>query len=114
MQTLAAGQLREKVVFQQRAAARDEFGQAGTAWEDRVTCFADIRELIGRSALEAGVPENLHGVKIAVRGTAKTRAITVTDRVLLRGQSAAVRSVMQRDRHGQIVDVLAFIGGVET
>lgn len=114
MDVLSAGMLNEQVTFERRGGDADEYGNEEPEWEPRLTAWANVRELLGRSAIEAGIPENTRGIKIGLRGTPESRAIDIADRCRVRGQYGAVRSVIERDHRGQIVDVLVVMGGIDT
>lgn len=112
MQSLSAGALRDRVRFDMRSGGTDAYGNPATGWTLRGYLWASVRELIGRSAEEAGIPSNRHGARIAVRNRGIAKQVEVTDRVTFRGKTASIKSVIQRDATGEILDLLVEIEGV--
>lgn len=80
---IAAGDLRERITFQQRAAGQDSLGAPNGAWADVVTLSAKAEPLSGREYFAAGQMQ----ASIDVRFTIRYRTgLSETMRVVWRGE----------------------------
>lgn len=72
----SAGQLTERVSFEQKGNAPDGYGGTTTAFVERFTCRAGFRHLRGGEAVLAGRLEGQHTLIIRVRASSLTEAVT--------------------------------------
>lgn len=101
------------VTFEMKVFADDTAKRTNNyTWDTRIQTWAAVRELIGRSTIEVGLPINKHNVKITIRGNPTTRQISIGDRCHYRGKTGAVINVAVRDDRGEIIDVLVSEEGV--
>lgn len=102
-----AGNLREKAVFKQLSAgAIDAYGNQYTGWVVRVTRMVDLIERVGREAIEGGALSDVVQATLRMRKDTATSAIKTSDMVTVRGNDWSVKSIVQLDRKGTILDVL--------
>ena len=98
---MSAGQRNKRVTFQRKIKAPDGGGGIGPGWTDLMKVSARFRPERGRERVESGrVSAELTGV-LTLRSSAKTRAITEADRVVIKGVPYQIRSIDnpdQRDR----------------
>lgn len=109
---MRAGQLREPVTFQRQSQSDepDETGNVKTGWSDILTVMADIRETPGKERLQAGRLEASRTATIRVRKSPQTSGIVEADRIVARGAKWNIRSIVQVDRQGRILEFLAETG----
>lgn len=80
---IRAGDLRERITIQARAAGADALGQESGAWADVATVFARAEPLTGREFFAAGQLQGELSVKFTIRHRTD---VAETMRVLWRGQ----------------------------
>lgn len=71
-----AGQLREKVEFQQRNSGADAFGGQFTTWAAQFEAAAEFSHLGGGEGVEAARIAGREVYKVKVRSNAQTRTVT--------------------------------------
>lgn len=64
---IAAGEMRERVELQQRAAGRDSLGQPNGAWSAVATVWAKVEQLRGREWFAAGQMQAETVVRFTIR-----------------------------------------------
>jgi head-tail adaptor len=102
-----AGVLREKAVFKKLAVGQvDQYGNTYTGWTDRVTRMVDLIERVGREAIEGGALSDVVQATLRLRKDSATDQIKTADMVTVRGHDWAVKSVVQLDRKGTMLDIL--------
>lgn len=102
-----AGVLREKAVFKQLVAGQiDQYGNTYTGWAERVTRMVDLIERVGREAIEGGALSDVVQATLRLRKDSATSQIRTADMVTVRGHDWAVKSVVQLDRKGTMLDIL--------
>lgn len=112
---MAAGELREKVAFDQRGTTEEDLGTPIDDWANVIAgVAARIRYLKGG---EQVIGQRLTGVQpvvITVRSSEATRAITTDYRArdVRKGQAYNIRSVTP-DETGAYIDLLCTIGDAD-
>lgn len=102
-----AGNLREKAIFKQLSVgAVDAYGNTYTGWVVRVTRMVDLIERVGREAIEGGALSDVVQATLRLRKDSATSAIKTSDMVTVRGKDWAVKSIVQLDRKGTMLDIL--------
>ena len=101
-----AGLFRDRITFQRMAATTDAYGNVTGAWADHASRSADFRERLGKEAIEGGALQDVGLVTMRLRSDSVTQAITVSDRVFARSQIWAIRSIMQADASGGVLEML--------
>jgi SPP1 family predicted phage head-tail adaptor len=77
----SAGQLTERVAFEQKGSASDGYGGTTTAFVAQFTCAAGFQHLRGGEAVQAARLQGQHTVIIRVRASSLTKAVTADWRV---------------------------------
>ena len=103
---MRAGNLRERVTFQRATTGDDGYGNVITGWADLVTVWADVRETLGRERVEAGRIEAAATATVRVRASAVTRGLTAADRLVARGWTWNIRSVVPIGNKRAALDIL--------
>ncbi len=94
------GQLDKRVTFRRRALVTRGGRQVPGDYADLFRAWGAWRPLTGRRLVEAGaVTDGIDGTLI-VRETARTRGLTVADRVIIAGYDFAIESVPIAHRSG--------------
>lgn len=96
---MEAGRLDKRVTFLRRVKVPGKPASRG----DFVVHFAvaaEFRPLSGRALAEAGSLTDAIEGTLVVRDTARTRGLTVADRVVIAGREMALASVPPSDRSG--------------
>lgn len=101
-----AGLMRDRVTFQRMAATSDEFGNTTGSWSNHFTRSAHLIERTGKESIEGGALSDVSTATLRVRKDAHTAALSAADRVIARGQTWAIRSVIQADNKGQMLEFL--------
>lgn len=101
-----AGLMRDRVTFQRMAATTDDFGNTTGSWSDHLTRSAHLIERIGKESIEGGAMADVSSATLRVRKDALTAALSAADRVVARGQTWAIRSIVQVDNKGQTLEFL--------
>lgn len=100
---MEAGRLDRRATFLRRAkvaAVPGKLPDSRAGFETLFTVAAEYRPLSGRALAEAGsLTDAIEGTLI-VRYTARTRKLTVADRVVVEGREMAIESVPPSDRSG--------------
>ena len=128
---MQAGKLRDRVTFQRKKGVAapqgspsgetdafgnplpptDEFGNVDAAFEDLFTVWADMLEHTGKERLAAGRIEAARTATIRVRRTVQTKTIAGSDRLLARGASWNILSVIRVGRDNAMIEFLCETGG---
>lgn len=88
---MRAGQLRERVTFQQKAGTSDVWGQPAEVWVDVMPpVAADVRFLSGLETVRAGERESIATGSVRVR----KRAISSAWRLVYKGLPYEVTAVL--------------------
>jgi len=101
-----SGLLRDRVTFQRMASTTDDYGNTTGAWADHAYRHADLRERLGKEAIEGGALQDVAAATMRVRSDAVTQAITAADRVIARGITWAIRSISQVDAKGEMLEMM--------
>lgn len=102
-----AGAFGERAVFQRLTeGAIDAYGNVYTGWADYGTRWADMRERIGKEAIEGGALTDVAMATMRCRADTITKAITAADRVNIRGYTWAIKNVTQIDSKNTIIEFL--------
>ena len=101
-----SGLFRDRITFQRMASTADAYGNFTGAWADHASRSADFRERLGKEAIEGGALQDVGLVTMRLRSDSVTQAITVSDRVTARSQTWAIRSIMQADASGEVLEML--------
>lgn len=102
-----AGRLRERVTIERlTAGAVDAYGNTYTGWSAVLTRWADIIERLGKEAVEQGALQDVVTATVRLRRDPDTKLITTADRMVARGATWAIRSVIQPDAKGELIEVL--------
>lgn len=80
---IAAGDLRERITLQARAAGQDSLGAPNGAWADVATVWAKAEPLTGREYFAAGQMQAATDVRFTIRYRAD---VVETMRVVWRGE----------------------------
>jgi SPP1 family predicted phage head-tail adaptor len=72
----SAGQLTERVAFEQKGSAPDGYGGTTTAYVEQFTCRAGFQHLRGGEAVQAARLQGQHTLIIRVRASSLTKAVT--------------------------------------
>lgn len=100
-----AGLLREIATFERlSSAAIDAYGNTYTGWATHGTRWADMRERMGKEAIEGGALADVGMATMRCRLDTFTGAITAADRVVIRGATWAIKNVTQVDAKGAMVE----------
>lgn len=103
-----AGKFREKVTFQSLIEGDvDQYGNSRTAWGNGIERFADIIERPGRERIEGGALAGVNTATLRVRSDNITQQIGTDWRIYMRGQFWDIESVIQVDRKGSILEIMA-------
>jgi SPP1 family predicted phage head-tail adaptor len=98
---IAAGELRHRIVIQDRSLAQDSFGGQLSVWTDRITARAAVKPLTGRELelAQAVATETSHQVSLRYRP-----GITPAQRLLYAGRIFNIHAVIDVDeRHVKLV-----------
>lgn len=101
-----AGLMRDRVTFQRMAATTDDFGNTTGSWSDHLTRSGHLIERMGKESVEGGALSDVSTATLRVRKDALTGALTAADRVVTRGSTWAIRSIIQVDNKGQTLELL--------
>jgi len=100
-----SGLFRDRVTFQRMASATDVYGNTTGDWSNYVSRSAHIIERIGQDDVEGGALQDVAVASLRVRADDTIRAITSADRVIARGVTWAIRSIMQVSSRGDILEM---------
>jgi len=102
-----AGRLRERATVQRlTSGAVDDYGNIYTGWKALLSRSVDVRERLGKEAIEGGALADVVTATVRLRKDAATAAITHADRVVLRGNTWAIKSIVQVDAKGTLLEML--------
>jgi head-tail adaptor len=79
---------------------------AGRLSESLVTRSADLVERLGKEAIQGGELSDVVTATMRLRKDSSTADITHADRVVVRGHTWAIKSVVQVDRKGSLLEFL--------
>lgn len=119
--SMQAGKLREKVMFQRRSTSPDGFGNEDGAWSNYLgPVSARIRPINGREEVLAGKLAGVQPFEVTVRYMTQTRTLTPDDRVLRLGADGAtlatyqITAVQNPDERHIWLSLLVKAGGDQT
>lgn len=104
---LPAGQMRERVTLERRAAGVDALGQPSGAWTPLATVWARVRGMRGREFFAAGQTQEVAPVFFDIRHRTD---LDGTVRVVWRGQPHDVTSVADVDGRREWLELSAVRG----
>lgn len=104
---MSAGELRERVTFQQRSAQSDDYGNAEGAFADAFTVAARIAPARGAETIQAARLAGREPVVITIRYSSQTAQIRTEWRAYdVRAQKYYnIRSIVNPDEHKQYLDL---------
>lgn len=110
---MGAGELRERVAFDRRAAADDGYGNQVSSWEEQFVVWARVQPLKGGEGVQAARLAGTQPVIIRVRQSSNTIQITSDWRArdARKGTLFNITSMANMDEKGAYLDVLATSGG---
>lgn len=103
---MRAGRLNERVTFQRAVVGDDGYGNAITSWTDHLTVWADVRETLGKERVDAGRIEASATATVRIRSSAASRGLTAADRMVARGATWNIRSVVPVGNDRAMLDLL--------
>lgn len=102
-----AGQYSERAEFQRLSSgAIDAYGNVYTGWATLATRWADMRERTGKEMIQGGALADVGQATLRTRKDSTTSAITSADRVVVRGKTWAIKSVVQVDSKATIMEFI--------
>lgn len=101
-----AGLFRDRVTFERMASTTDDFGNVSGAWSVLASRSADLRERTGKEEIQGGVLADVAVATMRVRKDATTEAVTAADRVVARGITWAIRSIIQVDAKASLLEMV--------
>lgn len=102
-----AGRFREKAVFERLTSnAVDDYGNTYSGWSELITRNVDLIERLGKEAIQGGELSDVVPATMRFRKDSVSETINHADRVTVRGSIWAIKSVMQVDRKGTILEML--------
>lgn len=101
-----AGRLRERITVQRLVTGSDGYGNERTGWADLLSCWADVRETLGKERVEAGRVEAANTATIRIRASTASRGITAADKIIARGQPWNIRSIVPVGNDNAMLDIL--------
>ena len=102
-----AGQLREVAVFERlTSGAVDAYGNIYSGWSSLATRSVDLVERLGKEAIQGGELSDVVPATMRVRKDSVSETITHADRVTVRGSIWAIKSIVQTDRKGEMLEML--------
>ena len=84
--SVRAGKLRDKVRFQNRQEAADQYGNTRTQWENYANRYGFLREMPIPETFSVGVVQATGKAELTVRADSKVLALPDRARVLARGR----------------------------
>ncbi len=87
---MKAGQLRHRVLLQDRVATTDDIGQPSTSWLTVATVWADVRYLSGLSAIKSGADVSLSKCSVRMR----QRAVNAGQRIVYGNEVFEIDAVL--------------------
>lgn len=100
-----AGMLREKAAFERLTeGAIDDYGNVYSGWAQIGTRMSEMRETTGKEKIRGGALADVGSATLRVRSDSFTQTITAADRVLLRGYTWAIKSVIQTDAKNTMLE----------
>ena len=76
---IAAGEMTERITFQQRSVTKNGLGEEVVTWADVATVWAEVRPLRGREFYAANQTQQVVDVRFVIR---KRSGLTVDQRLL--------------------------------
>ena len=101
------GPLRHRITIQARAAGMDDFGQESETWATVATVWASVEPLSGRELLSAQQIQSDTSHRVRMRYRA---GITTSHRVLFNLRPFNIRSVINRQELGEMLELLCTEG----
>lgn len=89
--SIAAGDLRHRVLIQQEVTTRDEDGVQTTSWVDVVTVWASVEPLSAREFIQSGQTQAALTARITIR---YREGLLPTMRIVHRGQVFNIAGVL--------------------
>ena len=101
-----AGLFRDRVTFERMASTTDDFGNVSGAWSVLASRSADLRERTCKEEIQGGALADVAVATMRVRKDATTEAVTAADRVVARGITWAIRSIIQVDAKASLLEMV--------
>ena len=102
-----AGRLREVAVFERlTSGAVDDYGNIYSGWSSLATRNVDLVERLGKEAIQGGELSDVVPATLRLRKDSVTSTFTHADRVTVRGALWAIKSIVQTDRKGAMLELL--------
>lgn len=99
---MIAGRADQLCRFERRNETPDAYGNVSTGWATLLEIRGFLRFETGRERLAGGRPQSEVAAEIEVTALASTRAITAADRVVIDGETYAIRAVVEPPRRGVV------------
>lgn len=97
-----AGGYRERATIERLGEAPvDGYGNIKTGWVTLMTRWANLREVPGKEQIQSGAQVGVNMCTMRVRKDSETVAVTTADRVIVRGTTWDIESVIQLDARGR-------------
>jgi SPP1 family predicted phage head-tail adaptor len=109
---MQSGQLRKRVVFQQRSTSLDGYGQQLTTWTDMFTAWAEIEALTARElfAAQAVQSESTHKITVRYRPEFANPTATNALRITYQGRIFNISGATDPDERKRTVSIMAAEG----
>ena len=102
-----AGLYRDRVTFQRMAATTDDFGNVTQdTWSDLITRFAHLVERMGSMQDDTGAFEDVALARMKVRTDSTVLTVTLSDRVIARNTTWAIKSIISPTNKNEITEFL--------
>ena len=109
-----AGLLRDRATFQRMAATTDDYGNVSAkSWSTLITRNVEFVERTGAIDDTFGALQDVSIARLKVRSDTQVKAVTVEDRVVVRGTNWAIRSIAQTTAKGDMLEFVV-VKGVAT
>lgn len=101
-----AGLFRDRVTFERMASTTDDFGNVSGSWSTLASRYGHMIERTGKEETTQGALMDVSTATLRVRADSTTEAVHEADRVIARGKTWAIRSIIQVDAKGDILEML--------
>lgn len=102
-----AGQLDQRVIFQQAVTIRDPDGMPIQGWQDRLTLWCHVRYLLGSEAVMQARLVSKVPVILTVRACAEVRAITSEWGAVINAVIFGLKEDPRPSEDGAFIEMLA-------
>lgn len=103
---MRAGNLNERVTFQRATSGDDGYGNVITGWTNLLTVWADVRETPGKERVDAGRVEASATATVRIRASTDSRGLTAADRMVARGWTWNIRTIVPVGNDRAALDLL--------